>query len=228
MIIAAHRPYFCPYPGFFFKAMLCDVFVILDDVQFPRGTTWTSRNRFKNDQGCMWMTVPVLKKGLGLQKINQVKISHEGRWAKKHLESLKAAYGNAPYLYEHLHLFKDVFSPGCSSLIDMNLEIIRYIMDVLKIETELVLLSQLGIQETGNRLLIDLSRFLGGSIFLAQRSARKYLDELLFKDADLDLAFYTPPTIVYPQLWGHFIANLSVFDLIFNCGPKSREIIYGK
>ncbi|NVM20347.1 MAG: WbqC family protein [Desulfobacterales bacterium] len=45
--------------------------VLLDDVQFPLRTTWTSRNRLKNDQGALWTTIPVWEKGPGLQRINQ-------------------------------------------------------------------------------------------------------------------------------------------------------------
>ena len=225
MIISAQQPYFCPHSGFFFKALMSDVFVLLDDVQFPRGTTWTSRNRFKNDQGCLWMTVPVHRKGLGLQKINEVKIFPGLRWRKKHLESLKTAYNHAPYLRNHLHLFEKVFSREYSRLADMNIEIIRYIMGVLCIKTELVLSSCLGLHEKGNRLLVDICNALGGSTFLAQRSARKYLDKGLFEQAGISLSFMTSPAIVYPQLWGDFMGNLSVFDLIFNCGPVSRGII---
>jgi hypothetical protein len=84
MIIAANQPYFAPYPGFFTKTLLADVLVILDEVQFPHRTTWISRNRFKNDQGELWLTIPVWKKGLGDQKINQVRICYERRWPRKH------------------------------------------------------------------------------------------------------------------------------------------------
>ena len=82
MIISASQPYFFPYPGFFYKAYLSDMFIILDSVQFPRGTTWTTRNRFKNSQGTLWLTVPVKKKGLGLQSINEVRICHDDRCEK--------------------------------------------------------------------------------------------------------------------------------------------------
>ena len=69
MIISAYQPYFAPFSGFFAKALRSDLLVLMDRVQFPRGTTWLTRNCFKNDQGDLWMTIPVWKKGLGLQKI---------------------------------------------------------------------------------------------------------------------------------------------------------------
>jgi len=60
MIVSTSRPYFAPFPGFFYLANFCDIFVILDTVRFPRGSTWITRNRFKNDQGTLWLTIPVL------------------------------------------------------------------------------------------------------------------------------------------------------------------------
>lgn len=60
MIVSAAQPYFAPYPGFFVKAALSDTMVLLDGVQLPQQTTW--------------MTIPVWRKGLGFQKIREVKI----------------------------------------------------------------------------------------------------------------------------------------------------------
>ena len=110
----------------------------------------------------------------------------------------------------------------------MNLEIIRYVLDVLDIDTEILVLSELGIHGKGSRLFVDICRFFGGTVFLANRGVRNYLDEHIFLDAGIQVMYINPPSIVYPQLWGDFIANLSVFDLIFNCGEKSREIMYGR
>lgn len=225
MVISANQPYFAPFLGFFTKALLSDAIVLLDDVQFPRGTTWITRNRFKGDQGTLWMTIPVWKKGLGLQRICDVKICHEGRWAKKHMESLKKSYGKAPYFPDHLSIFQELFSSGTDTIFNLNLEIIKYLFAALGINTRIVLQSELETEERGNRLLVELCRKLNATRYLAQHTASKYLDAGLFQEAEIQVEFFNPPSPIYPQLWSDFIPNLSAFDLLFNCGPKSRDIL---
>jgi len=227
MILSANQPYFFPFSGFFYKAYLSDIFVILDDVQFPRGTTWITRNRFKNDQGSLWLTVPVKKKGLGLQKIDAVRICHDGRWPKKHLESLKSAYSRAPYFKDHIGFLEALWSVKFEKLIDLNLRVIHYLMQQLKIGTKVILSSELGIRSTGDTRLIEICREMGASGFLAQSSAQKYLDADRFADAGIRLTQFKQPVLIYPQLWGSFIPNLSALDLIFNCGPKGHDIMIG-
>ena len=225
MILSTYPPYFAPFPGFFHKMLLSDIFVLLDEVQFPRGTTWITRNRFKHDQGTLWITVPVLKKGLGLQKISEVKVYHEGRWARKHLASLKMAYLRAPYFHDHLPFLEELFSSGEEKLLGWNVALIEHLMKTLGVETKLILLSSLGIESKGNERLVEICRILGASQYLAQSAARKYLDHRLFSDARIEVKYVTSPRLVYPQLWGDFIGNLSTFDLLFNCGPRSLEIL---
>ncbi len=225
MILTTHQPYFAPFPGFFYKAYLSDIFVLLDTVQFPRGTTWISRNRFKNDCGTLWVTIPVWKKGLGLQKINAVRICHEGQWARKHLASFEHAYGNAPYFADHIDFIREILAARFDRLIDFNTAIIQHLTRHLRVESKLILLSDIGIRETGVRLLIEICRHFGASTYLAQKSAVRYLDETTFQKAGIQLRFFRPPAFTYPQLWGDFIPNLSAFDLLFNCGPKAPDML---
>jgi hypothetical protein len=225
MIVSTNQPYFSPFPGFFYKAYLADVFVILDTVQFPRGTTWISRNRFKNDQGTLWLTIPVWKKGLGLQRIHEVGVCHEFRWVAKHLASLKSAYAKAPYFADHMPFLEKAYLTKFEKLIDLNLTIIRYLLRQLKIDTEIKLLSEFGIQTAGNQGLVEICKCLGASTYLVQHAAGKYLDEALFEQKDIELKFFKPRACVYPQLWGRFVADLSIFDLLFNCGPRAPEIL---
>jgi len=225
MIISASQPYFCPYPGFFYKAFLSDILILLDEVQFPRGTTWLSRNRFKNDQGELWLTIPVWKKGLGLQTINQVQICREGRWPRKHLASLTTAYRNAPYLEEHLPFLEKMFSPVFTSLATLNVAVIRYLLACFRFDTKILLQSELGVNAQGSPLLLELCRAVGAKTFLVLSPATKYLEAELFAQAGIELRPFTYAAPVYPQLWGDFLANLSAFDLVFSCGPKGRDIL---
>jgi hypothetical protein len=225
MILSTHQPYFAPHPGFFYKVHRSDVFVILDTVQFPRGTTWLTRNRLKSHQGTLWLTVPVWRKGLGLQRIDEVMICHDFPFAKKHLAGLKSAYNNAPYLGEHMGFLKRLYSTGYERLLDLNLDIIRYVMEQFEIGTRLIRLSELGVEGKGEELLIDVCGALGADTFLAQNAAMKYLDRQGFEQAGVTLSFFRPPSPIYPQLWGDFIPNLSVFDLLLNCGSKARKIL---
>lgn len=225
MIVAAHQPYFAPYAGFFAKALLADTLVLMDDVQFPQGSTWLTRNRFKNDNGKLWLSIPVWKKGLGWQKIREVRICNEGRWREKHLSTLQVAYHHAPFFKEHEAFLEGLFQGWQDRLVELNLSVLKYLAACLGIETRFVLLSELGIDAKEPVLSAAVARTLGASVFLAQAGARKFLDAEIFRKAGLATVFAKAKPPVYPQLWGAFLPNLSVFDLLFNCGPAAPRII---
>ena len=225
MIISTSRAYFAPFPGFFSRIHHSDIFVVLDSVQFPRGTTWTTRNRFKNDQGTLWMTIPVWKKGRGLQKINEVQICHDSHLLSKPLKSLKQANTAAPYFPEHRSFLKNVFSSRIERLIDFNMTILRHLLLHLGIDTEVRLLSELNIHAQGDKLLVEICRYFNASSYQAPGAAARYLDARTFENAGIELTLYKHKSSVYPQLWGDYLPDLSAFDLVFNCGPKARDIM---
>lgn len=227
MIVSSYQPYFAPFPGFFEKILSSEVFVIMDSVQFPLGRSWLTRNRFKNDKGIYWIRVPVWRKGKGLQNISEVRICYDRGWAERTIKGLRMAYKNAPYFSEHIGFWEKILSMGIERLVDLNLKIIHYVMDYLNIRIRPVLLSELGIKKKEPELTICICKSLGAKHFLARKSAKKYLDLREFKKEGIEVIFFNPKTPVYPQLWGDFIPNLSIFDLIFNCGPKTLDIMKG-
>jgi len=225
MIVACHQPIFMPWPGFFAKAMKADLLILMDNVQFPLGSSWMSRNRIKTKDGQLWLSVPVLRKGRGLQKIHQVDIFNERDWGKKHCQRLAYAYHRAPYFPEHRPFFEEIFLRNWTQLLKLNLSILNYLWDVLKMQTPFELSSKLDTKTTGTELLVEVCQKVGADVYLSSAPGRKYLDEELLSKAGIQVKYfkYRPPA--YPQLWGSFLPNLSIVDLLFNCGPKSREII---
>ena len=214
-----------PWPGLFFKAMEAEHLVLLDDVQFPLGGSWVNRNRLKNDQGELWLTVPVWKRGRSFQSIDQVEICNEENWQKKHLLSLEHAYNHAPYWHEHKGFCQEIYMHRWKGLLEFNLEILEYLRLALSISQPFQRNSTLAIKSKGSQRLVDICKALGGRKYLTIASSHKYLDEDLFQRAKIKLVYYKYEPPIYPQLWGDFIANLSVLDLLLICGPKSGGLI---
>jgi hypothetical protein len=225
MIVCAHQPIFLPWPGFFHKAAHADRVVLLDDVQFPRGRSWLNRNRLKNEVGELWLTVPVMKKGLGLQAIREVEVYTGVNWRRKHLGGIRQNYVHAPYFADYYWDIEAIYGQNHSRLAEITTELIGYLMQALSIRTEVLQQSSLGISGKGTDLFINICRQLGADRFLALSSAEKFIDRDAMARHGIEVvrALYRP--MIYPQLWGDFVCNLSVLDLLFNCGPRSREIV---
>ncbi len=75
-------------------------------------------------------------------------------------------------------------------------------------------------------MLIEICRFFNASTYMTPAAAGKHLNADLFEQVGIELRYVKARSCIYPQLWGDFIPDLSVFDLLFNCGPKAREIIF--
>jgi hypothetical protein len=225
VIVACHQPIFLPWAGFFVKALLADVLILLDDVQLGRGFTWMNRNRLKCDQGELWLTVPIRKKGRGLQKINEVEVFNERNWHHKHLQSIMQNYTHAPYLSDHLPFLKELYQQEWKKLVELNCRVLFYLRDALGIETEFVLQSDLGVQARGTELLVEICRKVGAGVYRSSLVSKKYLDEALFEGNDIQVSYFNFSPPLYPQLWGDFIPNLSALDLLLNCGRESLTII---
>ena len=72
MKLAGHQPNYIPWPGYFVKMAQCDIFFILDTAQFQTGSSFDNRNLIKTSQGTQMLTVPVKRKGMGLQRFDEV------------------------------------------------------------------------------------------------------------------------------------------------------------
>ena len=225
MIIATHQPIFLPWAGFFTKAMRADRMVLLDDVQFPRGRSWLNRNRLKNEGGELWLTVPVLKKGRGLQLIRDVEICDFRDWRKKHLLSMKQNYVHAPYFEQYFAPVETIYQRKHRFLVELNIDLIRFLWDALSVKTELLLQSDLGVRGTGTDLLVQICQHEGGDRLALFPFVEDHLHMARMTSGGIEPAYvhFRPP--VYPQLWGTFIYNLSIMDLLLNCGPKSKDIV---
>ncbi|MBI4611286.1 MAG: WbqC family protein [Candidatus Rokubacteria bacterium] len=224
MKVAVHQPQYLPWLGYFDKMDRADCFVLLDHVQFKKNE-WQNRNRIKTAAGWQWLTVPVLHRFP--QAISEVGVNNRARWSRKHLQALVLNYAAAPFFETHRAFFEEVYSRQWAQLIDLALETLGYLVDALGIQTKLVPASSLALREAEGKTerLIAICQALGGDTYLSGCGGLDYLDRQRFADAGIRLAFQDFRCPAYPQRFGPFEPNLSVVDLLFNCGSQSLSVL---
>lgn len=228
MIVTGHQPNYLPYPGFFEKIARADLFVVVENVQFvKRGPFgWIHRNKIRTGDGWDWLTVPVLTKGKFTQTIRETRINNAEPWARKHWRSIEWNYGKAPHFAAHADALRAVYERKWEWVWELSVELIRLILGWLAVRTPVKISQDLGIAGEATDLVVDICRKTGADTYLSGAHGKDYLEAAKFDAAGLKLVFQEFEPRVYPQTPpGPFVPNLSVLDLIFNCGPDSRRVL---
>lgn len=228
MIVTGHQPNYLPYPGFFEKIARADLFVVVENVQFvKRGPFgWIHRNKIKTGRTWEWLTVPVLTKGKFTQTIRETRINNARPWGRKHWRSIEWHYRKAPHFADYAAELKAVYDRSWEHLWELNVEIIRLVLKWLDIGTPVKISQDLGIEGKSTDLVMDICRKTGADTYLSGLHGRDYLKQEEFEMAGLKLVFQDFRPLFHPQTPPEpFIPNLSVVDLIFNCGTASRRIL---
>ena len=221
------QPTFFPWIGYFDMIDQVNIFVVLDDANFSK-QRWHQRNKFKSKKGMELFTVPVKNVNIS-SKINQIEIFDTDRVVKKFKKFIITNYSKSKYfeLYSQ-DIFKvfDKFAKK-GNLSNLNFEIIKFFLDILKIKTKIFLSSDLKIEEKRSEKIIAICDHFQRKEYFSSLGANEYLteDKNLFikKNIKIYLHNYEHPT--YSQLYPPFIPNACILDLLFNEGKKSIEII---
>ena len=222
-VVAIHQPQFLPWLGYFDKLDRSDVFCLLDTVQYKKNE-FQNRNRIKTADGWQWLTVPVTYRFP--QRIYEVGVNQTVDWQRKHLQALKTNYSKAPHFGTYIARFEEFYQQSYEMLVDVNVACIRLLMDLFGLERKVVLGSSLQVETDDPTLrLVEICQALDGDTYLSGRDGAKYMDEDTFHKHQLELVFQGFNHPEYPQCYGPFEPNLSVVDLLFNCGPEALPII---
>ena len=221
MIVAAHQPNYLPWLGFFDKMSKCDVFILEDVVQFTYHE-FQNRNRIKTKNGIKWLTVPV-EGGRKRKRYSEIFIANEYDWSKRHWLTLKQSYGKAPFWNEFCNFFEETYHKQWNRLLDLNVHLIKGIMEFFNIDKELVLASSLKSSGIKNDLIISQCKTLGAKTYLSGLGARTYLDLDRFEGEGIEVIFQGFVHPVYPQVGRGFVPNLSVVDYLFCAGGRVGE-----
>lgn len=213
---------YMPWRGYFDFIDDCDVFVFYDDVQYTH-KDWRNRNRIKTNMGGLWLTVPVIHDRSTL--IEQAQIDYNRDWVSKHIRSITLNYRKAPHFDHYADEFFDILRSRPPNISVLNVALCRTIMRQLGITTEIRMSSEFGIAGDKFERPLKILKAMGATEYLSGPAARPYTDQNAFRAAGIDLLFKAYDYPDYPQLHGAFEPNVSVLDLLFNCGPASRSYL---
>jgi hypothetical protein len=227
MLVAAHQPLFIPWIGYFDKINKVDLFVIVDNVQFT-SEGWMRRNVIRGKNNLVSLVVPLYKmKSHWDSKINEIMIDEKDfRWKRVHLNSLQMNYGRTPYFSQIYPVIKEIYSQQFYHLCSLNIELIKAVCNYLEIRTPLIQSSQLNAVGKKTDLIIDICKKTNANSFmLGMGGSRDYAKRVLIESNGIKILEQDFQHPVYNQICGEFTPNLSILDLLFNCGPASKEIL---
>ncbi len=206
---------FLPSESFFVLAASADVFVVADEVQFSTNGN-ANRSRIKTANGAQWLTIPVLSKGRGGQKLNEVEIDTTRRWQQQHWRTLELNYHNAPYFGELADGLEGLYQRPYQKLADAAWEFLQFIWKALRWENLLQRTSALGIASSGEQRLVNLAKMLDAEVYVAHEKYRAVIRPERMSGVRLQFVQWELP--MYHQQFGGFIGGLNILDLLFNEG----------
>lgn len=224
--IAILQPNYIPWKGVFDLISRVDVFVFLDDVQYTR-KDWRNRNKIRTTNGDVWLTVPVKTKGLRHQLICDAEIENTYNWQHKHYRTIKNSYCKSGYFKEFEILLNKIYIDNkWTKISDLDIFSTKLIAETLGINVEWYRSSDLGqTGDKGGEKIVKICKMLGCGYFINGPASRAFMDEQIFIENDIILDYIDYNYPEYKQLHNPFCHNVSILDVIFNCGYNAKNLV---
>lgn len=198
-----------PYFGniYFYSHFLRDENILLEAHENYPKQTYRNRTEIGTANGILPLTVPVQKAETVKQLYTNIKIDYKTNWQKIHFKALESAYNHTPFFEFYIDDFMHFFTQKHEYLFQLNTDIHKIVLDILRIKTEIRFTPEF---------------YPNGTPGYEIRRDNIHPKEETWKN---DSNFYVVP---YFQLFNSrfgFVPNLSILDLIFNEGPDANFIL---
>lgn len=218
-LCAIHQPNFFPWLGYFDKIRRADVFVFLDNVDYPRSGSggmgsWSNRVRVDIQGVPAWFGCPIDKKTSD-GVIADVMIAADPRWRKKALKTLQMNYAKSPNFDKIMPVIEELLFQETRSLSEFNIVAIRKIANILGLDTKFVTQSDIQTSASSTALLIEICQATHCDAYLSGGGAGGYQEDALFAKAGIELVYqnFSPEPYGDPD---RYQPGLSVIDCLFH------------
>ena len=226
MITAVDQPNYIPWKGYFDLIHDVDLFVFYNDVQYT-SRDWRNRNKIVTPGGLKWLSVPVGQSTSRL--ICEVEIP-DSEWQKKHYDTIRHAYGKAPYFKKYKDFLEYVYlERRWKYLYELDQYMTEHIArDFLGIKTEFADSRDYKTHGAKHERLLNLVLDIGGDTYESGPAAKDYIVAGDYAERGIRLTWKTYEGYPeYPQFSEAFTHQVSVLDLLFHTGGDAPYFIWG-
>lgn len=231
MRAAIHQPHYFPWIGYFDKMAKADVFVLLDQVQFEKGSQMI-RNRVLAPTGeIKFLTISGDTKDFLNREYRELAVKDVPDWTTRQMNAIKSYYRKVPGAKEMLPLLEEFFQRSDSTICQWVCGSIELVRRLLDIRTPLIYQSEIDYDRQNRKsdLVYAVCKSIGADTYFSGRGASaEYLDREKFAENGVRIVFQDFTHPVYPQCNSkEFVPGISVLDMLFNCGiEESRRIFW--
>lgn len=230
MKVAIHQPHYFPWLGYFDKLAKVDQFILLDEVQFEKGSQMI-RNRVIDSQGNIkYLTIMGETKGFLGKKYRDLQTKENTVWKKRQVDALENYYRRSRFQEEALEIIKKFFSADYSTICEWTCNSIHLMCQLLEIKTKIVLQSEISYDRESKKseLVLSLCEAVNADAYVSGRGASvNYLDRTQFQNRGIAIEFQEFVHPIYQQVQSEgFVPGLSVLDILFNLGVKEMRNVF--
>ena len=224
MIVSIAQPAYLPWLGYFERIAMSDLHVVLDHVQFEKGS-FTNRNKVRTKDDTLWLTVPVATKGrFGAFPIHTLECVGE-TWRKDHWVTLQRNYARARFFKAYAPAYEKILAHSWPRFAPLARALLEQQLRDFGIETPVRYSSEMSVTSAKSDLILELCRATHAETYLSGPLGRDYLETDAFAEVGITVRYHDFVHPTYEQAWPGFVSHMAALDLLFNHGPASREIL---
>jgi len=213
-----------PWCGFLDLVRLSDTFVHYDDVQLSRG--FYNRVQVKTPGGTSFITVPI-KDRHQKQLINKSYIDYGQDWIGSHRAILINSYRKTNFLDDAISVFDDVHKNKYEVLSELGRATVKSLLRYFGLDQGIVFGDSVNLNALGvsSERLLNITKSVGGGVYLTGHGALNYLDHDLFERNGVEVRYMHYSIEEYPQLHDEFTPYVTALDAIAHLGPNVSQIL---
>jgi hypothetical protein len=228
MKIVIQQPIFFPWYGYLELAKFADVLVHYDDVQLPRGASFTTHVQIKAPCGQLWLSAPIERSNGYMRNINEFEFSNGIDWRRKHIDTLRNYYHKAKYFNEMMMLTSNVYANDTNNLAEFDEYCDEQMISYFGFCPNILKSSMLGISGSSTERLVEICKELSAGIYITAHGALNYLNYDLFEKSNIEVMFMDYHIKPWPQFYGDFTPYVTALDLIAATGKQCVDYLDSK